>query len=259
MNNLTTIPTKDETALQTKNIQNICGVECYEKDGTAYLKLESVARGLGFTHKEVKNGKEYESIRWAVVRAYLEDLGFRPQVGENFPNKLGKDDFIPENIFYRLAMKAKNETAEKFQALVADEIIPSIRKHGIYATDNVIDEILNNPDFGIELLTRLKEERKARLEAERKNAILTHVTKTYTMTEIAKELNLKSAIQLNKMLSEKKIQYKVNGTWVFYSDYSNLGYEDIKQEVLDNGRVVYHRKITQLGREFILNLFNEVA
>lgn len=246
MNNLTTIPTKDETALQTNNIQRICGVECYEKDGTVYLKLESVARGLGFTQE--KNGVEY--VRWDRLGNYLREIGF-PTCGEN--------DFIPENIFYRLAMKARNETAEKFQALVADEIIPSIRKHGIYATDNVIDEILNNPDFGIELLTRLKEERKARLEAERKNAILTHVTKTYTMTEIAKELNLKSAIQLNKILSEKKIQYKVNGTWVFYSDYSNLGYEDIKQEVLDNGRVVYHRKITQLGREFILNLFKEVA
>ena len=60
-------------------------------------------------------------------------------------------------------MKAKNETAEKFQALVADEIIPSIRKNGIYATDNVIDEILNNPDFGIELLTKLKQERQARV------------------------------------------------------------------------------------------------
>lgn len=101
-------------------------------------------------------------------------------------------------------MKAKNETAEKFQALVADEIIPSIRKNGIYATDNVIDEILNNPDFGIELLTKLKQERQARVEAERKNAILTHVNKTYTMTEIAKELNLKSAIQLNKLLADKK-------------------------------------------------------
>ena len=143
--------------------------------------------------------------------------------------------------------------------MVADEIIPSIRKHGIYATDNVIDEILNNPDFGIELLTKLKEERKARIEAERKNAILTHVTKTYTMTEIAKELNFKSAIKLNKLLAEKKIQYKVNGTWVFYSKYSDLGYEEIKQEVLDSGKVVYHRKITQLGREFILGLFESVA
>ena len=229
--------------MQKLKVLNICGVDCYEKDGTAYLKLETVARGLGFTD----NSKGQEYVRWSTVRQYLADIGFSQEVA--------KDDFIPENIFYRLAMKAKNETAEKFQAKVADEIIPSIRKHGIYATDNVIDEILNNPDFGIELLTKLKEERKARVEAERKNAILMHVNKTYTMTEIAKELNLKSATELNKILAEKNIQYKVNGTWVLYSDYSNLGYEEIKQEVLDSGKVIYHRKITQLGREFILGLF----
>ena len=127
----------------------------------------------------------------------------------------------------------------------------------MYATDNIIDKILNNPDFGIELLTKLKEEREARVEAEKKNAILMHVNKTYTMTEIAKELGLKSAIELNKILAEKKIQYKVNGTWVMYSQYSNLGYEEIKQEVLDSGRVVYHRRITQLGRAFILEVIGE--
>lgn len=137
--------------------------------------------------------------------------------------------------------------------------MPAIRKHGIYATDKVIDDILNNPDFGIELLTKLKEERAARLVAEKKNAILMHVNKTYTMTEIAKELGLKSAIELNKLLAEKKIQYKVNETWVMYSQYSDLGYEEIKQEVLDNGKVIYHRRITQMGREFILNLFDFVA
>lgn len=156
-------------------------------------------------------------------------------------------------------MKAKNETAEKFQAVVADEIIPSIRKHGAYATDDVIDKILNDPDFGIELLTQLKQERAARVEAEKKNAILMHVNKTYTMTEIAKELGFKSANELNKMLSEKKIQYKVNGTWVMYSQYSDLGYEEIKQEVLDSGRVIYHRRITQLGRNFILGLYGVAA
>lgn len=102
-------------------IMNIGGVDCYEKDGTAYLKLETVARGLGFTQE--KNNVEY--VRWETVNGYLEELGF--------PNKLGKADFIPENIFYRLAMKAKNEAAEKFQALVADEIIPSIRKTGAYS------------------------------------------------------------------------------------------------------------------------------
>ena len=111
-------------------IMNISGVSCYEKDGTAYLNLEAVARGLGFT--QTKNGAEY--VRWETVDKYLSELGF--------PNKLGKsvhtcahDGYIPENIFYRLAMKAKNETAEKFQALVADEIIPSIRKTGGYLGD----------------------------------------------------------------------------------------------------------------------------
>lgn len=102
-------------------ILNISGVDCYEKDGTAYLRLENVARGLGFTQE--KNGVEY--VKWERVQQYLRDFNYdSPQVG--------KDSFIPENIFYRLAMKAKNETAEAFQAKVADEIIPSIRKHGGY-------------------------------------------------------------------------------------------------------------------------------
>lgn len=212
-------------------ILNVDGIECYEKDGTAYLKLETVARGLGFTTTQNISGKEYTNVRWNRVDEYLKEIGFAT---------CGKrPDFIPENVFYRLAMKAKNEAAEKFQAKVADEIIPSIRKHGLYATDNVIDQILDNPDFGIELLTKLKEERAARVEAERKNAILMHVNKTYTMTEIAKEIGMKSAIQLNKLLAEKKIQYQVNGTWVMYSRYSDLGYEEIKQEVLDSGKVIY--------------------
>lgn len=167
--------------------------------------------------------------------------------------------FINESGLYSLILSSKMPNAKKFKHWVTSEVLPSIRKHGIYATDNVIDDILNNPDFGIELLTKLKEERAARVEAEKKNAILTHVNKTYTMTEIAKELNLKSAVELNKLLAEKKVQYKVNGTWVLYSDYSNLGYEDIKQEVLDSGKVIYHRKITQMGRAFILGLFEDKA
>ncbi|WP_196592452.1 antA/AntB antirepressor family protein [Pectinatus frisingensis] len=93
-----------------------------------------------------------------------------------------------------------------------------------------------------------------RITAEKQNAILMHVNKTYTMTEIAKELNMRSASSLNKKLSDMKIQFKQNGTWVLYSKYSSCGYEEIKQEVLDSGHIVYHRKITQRGREFILSL-----
>ena len=113
-------------------IIDIDGVECYENNGTAYLKLETVARGLGFIQE--KNGIEY--VRWDRVDGYLSEIGF--------PHKWGKDDFIPENVFYRLAMKAKNEVAEKFQAKVADEIIPSIRKHGgyIYGQETMSDDEL---------------------------------------------------------------------------------------------------------------------
>lgn len=165
--------------------------------------------------------------------------------------------FLTEDGLYEVLMLSRKPIAKDFKKEVK-KILKAIRKHGIYATDKVIDDILNNPDFGIELLTKLKEERAARLAAEKKNAILMHINKTYTMTEIAKELGLKSAIELNKRLAEKKIQYKVNETWVMYSQYSDLGYEEIKQEVLDNGKVIYHRRITQMGREFILNLFDYV-
>ena len=102
------------------SIVNISGVDCYEKDGVAWLNLEAVARGLGFT--QTKGGVDY--VRWETINKYLSELGFSQLAG--------KTDYIPENIFYRLAMKAKNETAEKFQALVADEIIPAIRKTGSY-------------------------------------------------------------------------------------------------------------------------------
>lgn len=110
----------------------ISGVSCYEQDGTAYLRLDDVARGLGFT-QTAKSGNEV--IRWERVTKYLAELGI-PTSGDGFPPA-----YIPENIFYRLAMKAKNETAEKFQALVADEIIPSIRKTGSYTMPKLSKEM----------------------------------------------------------------------------------------------------------------------
>lgn len=169
--------------------------------------------------------------------------------------RAGETNFITESGLYAVIVRSDKPNARKFRKWVTSEVLPSIRKHGAYATKDTIDKIISNPDYGIMLLQNLKEEREKREEVERRNAILSHVNKTYTMTEIAKELGLRSANELNKWLSDMHIQYKVNGTWVMYSDYSDKGYEDIKQEVLDSGRVVYHRKITQIGREFIINLF----
>lgn len=227
--------------LQIFNNREFGQIRTIELEGKPYFMASDVAKALGYIRP---NDAINQHCRATVKHSTL------------ISGKMQEVNFIGEGDMYRLITHSKLESAERFETWVFDEVLPSIRKHGIYATDNVIDNILNNPDFGIELLTKLKEERTARVEAEKKNAILTHINKTYTMTEIAKELNMKSAVQLNKMLSEKKIQYHINGTWVMYSKYSNLGYEEIKREVLDNGRVIYHRRITQLGREFILGLFS---
>ena len=136
------------------DIITIQGVNCYEENGVAYLNLEEVARGLGFTQE--KNGVEY--VKWERVNGYLAELGFSPEVG--------KGAYIPENIFYRLAMKAKNETAERFQALIADEVIPEIRRHGAYLTDAATDAFFSNPDTFAKLAVKWRDERHARLEAE---------------------------------------------------------------------------------------------
>ena len=162
--------------------------------------------------------------------------------------------YIPEKDVYRLIMRSNLPNAEQFQDWVCDEVLPSIRKHGIFATSDFIEEALNNPDAMIAALTKLKQERERRIEAEKQVAVLTHVNKTYTCTEVAKELGLKSAIELNNRLKELGVQYKVNQTWVPYTKYSTLGWFDIKQEVADNGHIIYHRKITGIGRQGIINL-----
>ena len=82
----------------------------------------------------------------------------------------GKQDLtiINESGLYALIFGSKLETAKRFKHWVTSEVLPSIRKHGIYATDNVIDQIMNNPDFGIQLLTKLRERRQYRPSEGRK-------------------------------------------------------------------------------------------
>ena len=101
-------------------IHNVRGF--IDSKGMAQLNLEDVSRGLGFTTVATSGN---ECVRWQRVGEYLNDLKY-------YTGEALTEAFIPENIFYRLAMKAKNETAEKFQALVADKVLPSIRKTGGY-------------------------------------------------------------------------------------------------------------------------------
>lgn len=112
--------------MSENSIITVSGVDCYELDGTVYLNLEAVARGLGIVKIDRKNGAEYTRTNRPGLQKLLHDFGILNSEKDDLPK------YIPENIFYRLAMKARNETAEKFQALVADEIIPAIRRTGSY-------------------------------------------------------------------------------------------------------------------------------
>lgn len=86
---------------------------------------------------------------------------------------------------------------------------------------------------------------------------LVHDSKTYTAGEIAKEVGLRSAIELNNRLAKMEVQFKQNGTWLLYAKYADLGYTSVKQTVLDNGRIIYDRRWTGAGRDFIVSLFKE--
>lgn len=130
-------------------------VSAKQENEEILFDAEEVAKCLGFVSKTNKNGIIYENVRWSRVNNFL------PQVAE-----LKSGDFIPESLVYKLAFKAQNEVAEKFQDWLAIEVIPSIRKHGAYATPETIENIISNPDFGIQLLTNLKEEKDLRKQEE---------------------------------------------------------------------------------------------
>lgn len=108
-----------------RNLVTISGIKGYvDKNGITQLNAEDVARGWGFVQNQIKNGKQYTSIRWVTVNQYLQEFGF--------PQNVGEKDFLPENMVYRLGFKASNETAQRFQALLADEVLPELRKTGTY-------------------------------------------------------------------------------------------------------------------------------
>lgn len=134
-------------------IENVRGY--VDEHNVAYLNLEDVARGLGWVKTEIKNGKEYESIRKARILNYLEDISFFDHLWAKGlkPDEHLLPEYIPENIFYKLCMKASNPLARSFQDKVADEILPEIRKKGYYVSENltktkeeeILDSILRKP------------------------------------------------------------------------------------------------------------------
>lgn len=143
--------------LQIFNSEEFGEIRTIEIDGKPYFVGTDVTKALGYSNPR---------------KAILDHCKGVTKRDTPTSSGIQSMSYINEGDLYRLIMKSKLPSAEKFEMWVMDEVLPAIRNHGLYATDNVIDNILNNPGFGIELLTRLKGERAARVEAERKNAIL---------------------------------------------------------------------------------------
>ena len=226
--------------IQIFNNEQFGQVRVITKDGEPWFVGKDVAEILG-----------YKDTDYA-IRAHVdeEDKLIRGFTGSGQNRNM---ICINESGLYSLILSSKLPGAKQFKKWVTSDVLPSIRKHGMYATD----ELINNPDLLIAAATKIKEERQARLEAEKLRDKLIHQNKLYTTSEIAKELGLKSATKLNGLLAEKKIQYKQNKTWLLYSKYADCGYVSIKQDILDSGHIIYDRKWTGKGRDFILNLFEE--
>jgi len=244
-------------------IKNVRGY--IDKKGTAWLNLEDVARGLGFT--QIKNKKEY--IRWGTVISYCNE----------FSQQVGKESFISENIFYKLCMKANNEVARKFQDRVCDEILPYIRKTGMYLTDNVFEIIMKSPErigemlieFGKtkkqneQLILENKEKDKQIIELKPAKEYLDKILSTedtMVITQIAADYGL-SGLRLNKILHDERFIRNVNGQWLLYSEHMNKGYTKSETIVMKRkdgtDKAIPTTKWTQKGRLKIHNILTNLG
>lgn len=164
---------------------------------------------------------------------------------------------VNEDGLYELVFDSRKPIAKQFRKWVTSEVLPAIRQDGGYiaaTAEQTTEEIMARAVLvANKTLERIQKERD---QLEQEKLALLHCGKLYTSTEVAKELGFKSANALNKMLEQEGIQYFVNKTWVLKSKYADKGYTSIKQLVLENGRTVYDRKWTGVGRDFLIQKFS---
>lgn len=253
-------------------------LEVKSENGESLFDVESVARSLGFTTTTTKNGKRYENVRWSRINSFL------PQVAE-----LKSGDFISEAMVYKLAFKANNEVAEKFQDWLAVEVLPAIRKHGAYATEQQVDpdkrsielqmfDLLGKALARQERTTKELQISMKRLEEKVESMEVQKVVevqsvpvqeelmlkqKLYTTGEIAEPYGFIGATgvyRLHQLLHDKRIIHptrKKSGSpgfvWNLYKKYQGKGYKDLSS-------VASSQKWTEEGKLFLESVLkNELS
>ncbi|CDI49144.1 phage antirepressor [Clostridium tetani] len=245
---------------------------------------------------QIFNNKDFGEVRtiikengiWFVGKDVAECLGYK-DTDQSLRNHVDGEDkltrkidgagqsrrmtIINESGLYSLVLSSKLPSAKKFKRWVTSEVLPSIRKHGMYAKD----ELLDNPDLLIQVATKLKEEKAKNkmleLQNKQKEQIIGELKPRadytdrilknkglVTITQIAKDYGM-TGIGLNKLLHELKVQYKQSDQWLLYKEYSGKGYthSETIDIVRSDGRpdVKMNTKWTQKGRLFLYNLLKD--
>ena len=224
----------------------------------------------------VENGKEYFPAKEvAIILGYKDPLKaisthckekgwvIRPVLSNG-----GKQEkkFIDEGNLYRLIVKSKLPQAEKFERWVFEEVLPTIRKTGMYITDEVWNSIIGNPiKFGeiiIEYAKVKEENEKLNVTLEEQRPVIEFTDNVLssenvvTTTVIAKQYGM-SARKFNKLLNELGIQYKVGKVWVLYSKYENKRYTKVITQLDNNNEPRELTKWTQKGRKFLYEILRD--
>ena len=237
------------------------GIEVFKNDEFGSIRTMTVNGEPMFVGKDVAEILGYERTADA-IRAHVdpEDRG----VGEmQTPGGTQQMVIINESGLYSLILGSKLSTAKRFKHWVTADVLPAIRKHGVYA----MDDLLNDPDALITALTAYKEEKEkvAQLQEEnlQKTQMITEMQPKATyydlilqgaslvpITSIAKDYGM-SAKRLNSLLADHGIQFKQGKTWFLYQKYAEQGYTSSKTHAIDAEHSVMHTYWTQKGRLFL--------
>lgn len=237
-------------------------IRTVEIDSTPYFVGKDVAEVLGYSNPRDALGRHVdEDDKNTVVN---------PDGNRGNPNMT----VINESGLYSLILSSKLPKAKEFKHWVTSEVLPSIRKHGMYA----MDELIENPDLAIKALTALKEEREKTKKLTETVAVqnqqiselkpkasyydvVLNCKDLVSITEIAKDYG-KSGRWLNEKLHELGIQFKQGSKiWLLYQKYADKGYTSTKTQTYNGNDGNVHTKVhtywTQKGRLFIYDLLKK--
>ena len=206
--------------------------------------LADVARVLG-----LKTSKLVQRLSDDVLSKYpISDSLGREQV----------TNFINEDGLYDVILDSRKPEAKRFRKWVTSEVLPSIRKHGAYMTQQTIEKALAEPDFLIRLAVNLKEERQKRLLVEQE---CEH--QRTRIVELGSKDYGESSIRFNRRLKEMNIQYQRGKQWILYADYKDCGYVTSETYLIKHKDgtedVRMNTKWTQKGRRFLYEKLKSVG